>query len=217
MRYFFWNIRGCGHGGRRTQLREYMSKEHIDFVALQETIKADFSFRDLLAYDPLQRFDWFWIPSVGLSGGQLMGCNKDVCEVILWEGGTFYIAATIRHRVSQASWVIASVYGPADHARSAIFLDEITAMVGAKQSSNLPVVVGGDFNLIRSGRTKATTILTGLGCPCSIMPLRTLPFGRSRVLGPDTLGLTSNVSQSDVSWTVSFALVTGRRCFLSVL
>ena len=62
MRYIFWNIRGCGHGGRRTQLREYMSKEHIDFVALQETIKADFTFRDLVAYDPLQRFDWFWTP-----------------------------------------------------------------------------------------------------------------------------------------------------------
>ena len=36
MRYIFWNIRGCGHAGRRTQLREYMSKERIDFVALQD-------------------------------------------------------------------------------------------------------------------------------------------------------------------------------------
>ncbi|XP_037474300.1 uncharacterized protein LOC119350702 [Triticum dicoccoides] len=53
--------------GRRTQLREYMSKEHIDFVALQETIKADFSFRDLLAYDPLQRFDCFCVGGLPVS------------------------------------------------------------------------------------------------------------------------------------------------------
>ena len=47
MRYIFWNIRGCGHSGRRTQLREYIAHERIDVVALQETIKADFSYRDL--------------------------------------------------------------------------------------------------------------------------------------------------------------------------
>ena len=132
-----------------------MSKERIDFVALQETIKADFSLRDLLAYDPLQRFAWFWTPSVGLSGGQLMGCNKDACDVILWESGSFYIAATVRHRVSLASWVIVSVYGPSNHARPAEFLGELTTLVGAKQTSNLPVLVGGNFNLIRSGADKS--------------------------------------------------------------
>ena len=52
MRYIFWNIRGCGHSGRRTQLRKYIARERIDVVALQETIKADFSYRDLAAYDP---------------------------------------------------------------------------------------------------------------------------------------------------------------------
>ncbi|XP_073362962.1 uncharacterized protein [Aegilops tauschii subsp. strangulata] len=53
-----------------------------------------------------------------------------------------------------ATWVIVSVYGPADHARSAYFLGEITTLVGAKRAANLPVVVGGDFNLIRSGADK---------------------------------------------------------------
>ena len=187
MRYIFWNIRGCGHGGRRTQLREYMSKEHIDFVALQETIKADFTFRDLVAYDPLQRFDWFWTPSLGLSGGQLMGCNKDICDVIAWEPGTFYIAATVRHRVSMATWVIVSVYGPADHARSADFLGEIMTLVGAKRTANLPLVVGGDFNLIRSGLDKITTTLTRLGCPYSMMQLQRLLCAKR--LGPGQIYL----------------------------
>lgn len=47
MRFLFWNIRGCGHVRRRTQLREYMAKDRIDIVALQETIKANFTYRDL--------------------------------------------------------------------------------------------------------------------------------------------------------------------------
>lgn len=154
MRYMFWNIRGCGHGGRRTQLKEYMAKERIDVVALQETIKTDFSFRELLAYDPLQRFDWHWVPSVGHSGGILMGCNRDVCDVMNWEVGVFFLAATIKHRASGLSWVIVCVYGPADHSRSAEFLLELTNLVEAKRAVNMPLIVGGDFNLIRSGADK---------------------------------------------------------------
>ena len=58
MRFIFWNIRGFGHAGRRTQLKEFIREEGIDVVGLQETIKADFSHRDLLAVDPLERFAW---------------------------------------------------------------------------------------------------------------------------------------------------------------
>mgnify|MGYP006267345135 CR=1 FL=1 len=155
MRYLFWNIRGCGHVGRRTQLKEYIAKERIDVVALQETIKADFSFRDLLAFDPLQRFSWHWLPSAGHSGGILMGCNNDIYDVLQWDVGVFFLSATIRHRVSGLSWVVVCVYGPADHSRSAVFLQELTNLVGAKRAINLPLVVGGDFNLIRSGANKS--------------------------------------------------------------
>ena len=58
MRFFFWNIHGFGHAGRRTQLKVYFREEGIDVVGLQETIKADFPRQDLLAIDPLERFVW---------------------------------------------------------------------------------------------------------------------------------------------------------------
>ena len=103
MLYMFWNICGCGHGRRRTQLKEYMAKERIDVVALQETIKTDFLFRDLLAFDPLQHFDWHWVPSMGHSGGILMGCNRDVCDVMKWEVDVFSLAANIKHCASGLS------------------------------------------------------------------------------------------------------------------
>ena len=77
-----------------------MAKERLDVVALQETIKADFTFRDLIALDPLQGFDWRSVPSSSHSDGLLMGCKRDVCDVILWEFGMFFIVATIRHRAS---------------------------------------------------------------------------------------------------------------------
>ena len=43
------------------------------------------------------------------------------------------------------------VYGPADHRRSPAFLEELHLKIS---NSLLPVVVGGDFNLIRSPNEK---------------------------------------------------------------
>jgi len=83
-----------------------------------------------------------------------LGCNKDVCDVLHWDVGVFLLSATIKHRVSGLSWVVVCVYRPADHSRSPAFLLELTTLVGAKRAINLPVVVGGDFNLIRSGADK---------------------------------------------------------------
>ena len=82
MRALFWNIRGFGHAGRRTQLKEYMHKEDVDIVGLHETIKADFRFHELLAIDPLERFDWHYSPAVGHSGGMLLGLSRAAYEII---------------------------------------------------------------------------------------------------------------------------------------
>ena len=43
----FWNIRGFVHDGRRRQLVEYMRDEHIDIVAIQETMHSEFSLPEL--------------------------------------------------------------------------------------------------------------------------------------------------------------------------
>ena len=86
-----------------------------------------------------------------------MGCNNDSCDVLQWDVGVFFLSATIRHRVSGLSWVVVCVYGPVDHSRLAVFLQELTNLVGAKRAINLPLVVGGDFNLIRSGADKSNT------------------------------------------------------------
>ncbi|KAE8797229.1 hypothetical protein D1007_27660 [Hordeum vulgare] len=133
---------------------EYMKKECINVVTLQETIKADFTFKDLLAIDPLQRLDWHWVASTSHLGRLRMGCTHDACDVIVWEYGVFFIVATVRHHVSGLSWVVGCVYGPADHTRSAEFLSELIDLVGVKGATNLPRIMGGDFNLIRSGTDK---------------------------------------------------------------
>jgi hypothetical protein len=46
---------------------------------------------------------------------------------------------------------IFGIYGPADHALSASFLQELSLKV---QNTPLPIIMGGDFNLLRTGQDK---------------------------------------------------------------
>ena len=84
----------------------------------------------------------------------LLGFCSDTFEVLTWEVGIFFIAANIRVRASLRELVIVQVYGPADHSRSAEFLGELEAKVREVSVAQLPLMVGGDFNLIRSGADK---------------------------------------------------------------
>ncbi|XP_073358315.1 uncharacterized protein [Aegilops tauschii subsp. strangulata] len=147
MRVLFWNIRGFGQDGRRRQLIEYVRDEHIDIVVIQETMRSDFSLPEL---DRLSThlFAWHWLPSsgnAGHSGGILLGVKDATFEVGSMDRGQFFVSMELYERALNFKWEVIIVYGPADHSRSASFLEELNRKVSA---ASLPVVVGGDFNLL---------------------------------------------------------------------
>ncbi|XP_071682993.1 uncharacterized protein [Lolium perenne] len=65
----------------------------------------------------------------------------------------FYVSMALIHRRSNLSWEVIIVYGPADHRRSPAFLQELRNKV---DRCTTPVVVAGDFNLIRSPEDKSS-------------------------------------------------------------
>ena len=94
MRVLFWNIRGFGHDGRRRQLVEYMRDEHIDIIAIQETLRTDLSLPELERLSP-HLFAWHWLPSSGTtghSGGILLGVKDATFEVGGMDRGEFFIS-----------------------------------------------------------------------------------------------------------------------------
>ena len=100
MRALFWNIRGFGHDGRRRQLVEYMRDEHIDIVAVQETMRRDFAVPEL---DRLSShlFAWHWLPSsgsAGHSGGILLGVKDATFEVGSIDRGQFFVSMELYER-----------------------------------------------------------------------------------------------------------------------
>jgi exonuclease III len=148
MRAGFWNI--IGYKQRCTQVRDFICREHLDFVGLQETMMSSLSPTDLRGVDPSGKFAWHSTPALGRSGGMLLGVNEDTFEVFAWASGRFFLRADVL-QLDTPSWSFMVVYGPADHRRTTEFLSELgDAVTGCP----FPQVVGGDFNIIRGAEDK---------------------------------------------------------------
>ncbi|XP_071685197.1 uncharacterized protein [Lolium perenne] len=152
MRALIYNLRGFGGQGRRTQLRDYMQRDRVDILGLQETVRQDFTDSELRSLECGGQFCWNWLPATGQSGGMLLGFRDACFEVGTWRKGRFFISANLFHRSQRVKWTCILVYGPADHSRTREFLEELSAEVG---NCRFPLIVGGDFNLIRGPRDKS--------------------------------------------------------------
>ncbi|KAK1693140.1 hypothetical protein QYE76_009837 [Lolium multiflorum] len=142
---------GFGRRGRRTLLKDYLRLHKIDLVFLQETIKQDFTDTELRSLEIGDKFFWNWLPANGHSGGMLVGARDSTFEVGTFDRGQFYLSLSILHRASNRIVEAIGIYGPADHGRSREFLEEISNKLS---SCTRPVLMGGDFNLIRAATDK---------------------------------------------------------------
>ena len=118
---------------------------------MQETIKQSFTDLELRGIDGNERFIWSWLAASGHSGGCLLGVRDSTLEVGSLDQGVFFLSAAILHKASRFIFEFIGVYGPADHARSPAFLEELERKV---QAARYPVLISGDFNLIRGQRDK---------------------------------------------------------------
>jgi exonuclease III len=133
-----------------------MRQERVDILGLQETIKPDFTSGELRSLECGGQFAWNWVPAEGHSGGMLLGFRDECFEVGIWRKGKFFISADIYQRNNKVKWCFVLVYGPADHSRTREFLEELEAEVA---NCSLPLVVGGDFNLIRRSQDKSNEVV----------------------------------------------------------
>jgi hypothetical protein len=81
----------------------------------------------------------------------LVGFGDSLFEVGRIDRGQFFISSSVLYRPTNQQMEIMAVYGPANHSRSGVFLEEISAKVAA---CTFPLVLGGDFNLIHHEEDK---------------------------------------------------------------
>jgi exonuclease III len=128
------------------QAVEFIQKHKPDFIAFSETKKEDFSPQFLESLTKFGYFSWNNVPAVGTAGGILLGINEEKLEVVNWTVRKFSISVTIKNKKDAFSWNLVTVYGSAYDENKQAFLDELESVCA---NNNLPILIGGDFNLVR--------------------------------------------------------------------
>ena len=75
-----------------------------------------------------------------------MGVDKDLATVTAEDAGNFYQCFNLTMKANGFQWTLFNIYGPAHDDRRLEFLEEIQSKV---QSVEYPMILGGDFNLVR--------------------------------------------------------------------
>jgi endonuclease/exonuclease/phosphatase family metal-dependent hydrolase len=81
----------------------------------------------------------------------LLGFRDSSFEVGAIDRGRFFICTDIICRADRLRCRVMGIYGPADHSRSTYFLQELEGRV---DTSQFPIMLMGDFNLIRGAQDK---------------------------------------------------------------
>ena len=92
---------------------------------------------------------------MGKAGGILGGVRKDKFDVTEVSRGRFHVKVTVFHFKIQLKWCWIIIYRAAHEEEKENFLIEL-AEVCADQS--LPLLIGGDFNLLRFASEKNEAI-----------------------------------------------------------
>jgi hypothetical protein len=172
---FFWDINGLRDPQKLKHISDLTKEHNLNFIALSETGKSEFmrSFLKNLCVgrDFLRRT----MAPKGRSGGMLVGvdlqvldigaidegdyyvkfhlCNKShsfksALVVVYWD---YYVKFHLCNKSHSFKWALVVVYGPAQDDEKEGFLAEMVNMCSHEQ---LPTMIGGDFNILRSSKEK---------------------------------------------------------------
>lgn len=151
MKGIFWNCNGFRDPKKHRFVADMTKDFDLNFIALSETVKKEFSVTFLKNLCARRDFIWHCKEPRGRSGGILMGIDLSVFDIGVIDEGDFYVKFDLRNKNDGFKWVLVCVYGPAQDNLKEEFLAEMVNMVGRV---TVPVLIGGDFNILRKSSEK---------------------------------------------------------------
>ena len=125
LRGLFWNSEGFHDPRKHLFVQESIRERKLDFLALSETGRSNFSTLFLSHLAAGRDFSWFCLPPRGRSGGMLLGMNMGTLQVTNVEVGDFCVKLFLKSKCDGFEWVLVSVYGAAQDEHKAQFLSEL--------------------------------------------------------------------------------------------
>jgi hypothetical protein len=146
-----WNCEGFRDSAKHLFVKESIRDHRLDFIALLETGRSNFAVLFLQNLAAGFNFTWFCLPPQGRSGGILVGINSETLEVMQVASGDFSIRLHLKCKRDGFEWAFVPVYGAAQDVLKPDFLAELVRMC---EIQNMPMLVGGDFNILRNKNEK---------------------------------------------------------------
>ena len=88
---------------------------------------------------------WHWSEPHGRSGGILLELTLNFFYIRSIDEGDFYVKFLLRNKKDGFQWILVAVYGAAQPEFKETFLTEL---VHACSKESLPILLGGDFNIL---------------------------------------------------------------------
>ena len=146
MKEIFWNSRGLADLAKRRFLVETTIEQPLDFIALLETRRDNFTSQFLEPLSGGIDFDWHVLPPRGRFGGILLGVRCETLEVLNVVRGDFAVKFRVKSKLDGFRWSLVAVYGAIQPELKHDFLADLVRICG---DETVPILVGGDFNIIR--------------------------------------------------------------------
>lgn len=151
MKGIFWNSDGFRDTAKHFFVHETIREHKLDFFAVLETGRDNFLVPFLKHISGGQDFQWYCVPPIGRSGGILVGINTATLSIQNVVTGERCVKFYVTSKVDNFKRVLIAVYGAAQDDKKPDFLAELVRIC---EDEPLPMIVGGDFHIIRRKEEK---------------------------------------------------------------
>jgi exonuclease III len=146
MKGIFWNTNSLKDPQKLKHISDLTKEHNLNFIALSETERSEFMPSFLKNLCAWRDFLWHTMAPKGRSGGMLLGVDLQVVDIGAIDEGDFYVKFHLCNKSDSFKWALIAVYGPAQDDQEEMFLNELVNMCSHE---NLPILMGGDFNILR--------------------------------------------------------------------
>jgi hypothetical protein len=147
----WWNLEGLGDPAKHLFISETIRQDKLDFIILLEMGRYNFSKPFLKHLSGGLDYIWYCLPPYGRSSGILVGLNMETLSIQKVETGEFCVKLFVKSKLDGFEWILVGVYGAAQEALKPDFLAELVQIC---KNESLPMLVGGDLNIIRRKEDK---------------------------------------------------------------
>lgn len=119
-------------------------------------------------------FLWNWAPSRGKSGGILVGIRNEIFQILEHQIGTYFVRVLLLNKADGFKWNLVIVYGATQIVDKQDFLIELAQVCN---QSKFPMVLGGDFNIIKRDKEKNKKGVVTNGTFCLMQLLNNMSLG----------------------------------------